>query len=139
MFAKNKEGKSKFSFAADSISTIAASMKILGDIEAEHDMRIDGHVVGNIFCKARVVLGKSGSVDGELHALNADVTGTVNGNVHVEEQLNLKVNGVVNGNITVGKLSIEPTATFNGKCTMSGRQTSNTSYVTEDSMVVLNN
>jgi len=139
MFSKNKEGKNKFSFAADSISTVAASMKILGDIEAEHDMRIDGHVVGNVFCKAKVVLGKTGSIDGDLHALNADITGTVNGNISTEGILCLKANCTVNGNITVGKLSIEPTANFNGKCSMSGNQTSKTSYVTENNMVVLNN
>lgn len=139
MFTKNKEGKSKFSFAADSISTIAASMKILGDIEAEHDMRIDGHVVGNVFCKAKVVLGKTGSIDGDLHAVNADINGTVNGSVSTDELLSLKANSTVNGNITVGKLSIEPTANFNGKCSMSANQTSKTSYVTEDNMMVLNN
>src|SRR5690242_4310680 len=102
MFAKEKEkGKNKFSFAADSISTVAATMKIVGDIEADHDMRIDGHVVGNIFCKARVVLGESAHVEGDLHAINADVFGIVSGNVQTDDMLCLKPKSTVLGNITV--------------------------------------
>jgi len=114
---KSRE-KNKSSFAADSISIISAGMKIIGDIEAEHDMRIDGTIVGNVYCKAKVVLGAAGKIDGDLQAINADVLGTVNGNVLTKELLCLKSKCLINGNINVGRLDIEPEAEFNGQCTM---------------------
>ena len=140
MFSKEKEkGKSKFSFAADSISTVANSMKVVGDVEADHDMRIDGHIVGNIYCKARVVLGESGHIEGDLHAINADIFGIINGNVHIDDTLCMKSKSTIDGNIVVGKLNIEPNANFNGKCTMSTNATSKTSYVGQNTMVLQEN
>jgi cytoskeletal protein CcmA (bactofilin family) len=110
--------KARVSFAADSVSIVSAGMKVHGDIDTEHDMRIDGAIKGNVYCKAKVVLGASGSIEGELHAVNADVMGTVMGNLSVKELLCLKSKCTINGNITVGHLNIEPDAEFNGTCTM---------------------
>jgi cytoskeletal protein CcmA (bactofilin family) len=114
---KNKE-KSRSSFAAESISIISAGVKITGDIEAEHDMRIDGNITGNVYCKGKVVLGPTCEITGDLQAANADVFGTVNGNVLTKELLCLKSKCFINGNISVGRLDIEPEAEFNGTCTM---------------------
>jgi len=138
MFGNNKEkGRSKFSFAADSISSIAASMKVLGDIEAEHDMRIDGHVVGNVYCKAKMVLGETATIEGDIHVHNADIMGKIIGNITADDMLCLKPKAHINGNITVGRLIIEPNAKFNGKCTMSEGPNSET-YVDESTMVLQN-
>src|ERR1700761_2978305 len=115
---KPKE-KSRFAaFAADSVSIVAEGMKINGDIEAEHDMRIDGTISGHVFCKAKVVLGKNGCIEGDLHAANADVLGKVTGSIIVKDLLCLKSQSVVNGDLVVGRLDIEPEAEFNGKCSM---------------------
>jgi cytoskeletal protein CcmA (bactofilin family) len=115
---KNKEKSKSSSFAAESISIISAGMKVNGDIESEHDMRIDGNIKGHVYCKAKVVLGPSGEIEGDLHAVNADIFGTVNGNVATKELLCLKSKCFINGNISVGRLDIEPEAEFNGQCTM---------------------
>lgn len=114
---RNKE-RSGSSFAAESVSIISAGVKITGDIEAEHDMRIDGSIVGNVYCKGKVVLGAMSEIVGDLQAANADVFGTVNGNVFTKELLCLKSKCFINGNISVGRLDIEPEAEFNGQCTM---------------------
>src|ERR1700748_2624957 len=97
MFSRNKAKLKSAFFAADSISTIASSMHINGDVEAIHDMRIDGHIAGHVYCKARVVLGDSGSIEGDLHAENADVFGKVHGNIYTKDLLCLKSKSVVNG------------------------------------------
>jgi cytoskeletal protein CcmA (bactofilin family) len=128
MFTRNKsksEGKFGF-FPADSISTVAGSMRMTGDIEAEHDMRIDGKIYGNVYCNAKVVLGPSGIVEGDLHAQNADIFGSVNGNIVVKDMLCLKSKCNISGNLTIGKLDIEPEAEFNGTCTMVHENTTST-------------
>jgi cytoskeletal protein CcmA (bactofilin family) len=120
MFTRSKaKSESKFGFfPADSISTVGGSMRMTGDIEAEHDMRIDGKIYGNVYCKAKVVLGPSGVIEGDLHAQNADIFGSVVGNIIAKDMLCLKSKCNISGNLTVGKLDIEPEAEFNGKCTM---------------------
>ena len=131
MFTRNKnktEGKYGF-FPADSISTVAGSMRMTGDIEAEHDMRIDGKIYGNVFCSAKVVLGPTGVIEGDLHAQNADIFGAVVGNIIAKDMLCLKSKCNIAGNLTVGKLDIEPDAEFNGKCTMVHDQASSISKV----------
>lgn len=106
----------------ESISMISKTMHIHGDVEAANDMRIDGRITGNVFCKARIVIGPSGVIDGELHCENADIFGTVNGNIHTDDLLCLKSKCMINGNLNVGRLNIEADAAFNGKCTMHGDQ-----------------
>ncbi len=119
MFAKDKRNSNgRQDYPVGSVTTIAHGTKINGDVESDNDMRIDGTVTGNIICKAKVVLGESGHVEGDLQANAADVFGTVNGHVSTKDLLCLKSKCVINGDLNVGKLDIEQTAVFNGKCNM---------------------
>lgn len=104
------------------VSTIAAGTTINGDMESDSDMRIDGNIIGNVYCKAKIVLGESGIIQGDLHAANADLFGTVNGNVISKDLLCLKSKSTVNGNVNTKRLQIEPNATFNGQCKMTSDQ-----------------
>lgn len=60
-----------------SINLIAAGTSIEGEIKSNGDLRIDGHIVGSVFSKAKVVVGTTGVVDGDIVCQNADVSGTV--------------------------------------------------------------
>ncbi len=104
------------------VSTIAAGTTINGDMESDSDMRIDGNIIGNVYCKAKIVLGESGIIQGDLHASNADLFGTVNGNVITKDLLCLKSKSTVNGNVNTKRLQIEPNAIFNGQCKMTTDQ-----------------
>ncbi|OSZ82497.1 hypothetical protein CAP35_04295 [Chitinophagaceae bacterium IBVUCB1] len=118
MFNKNKQNGQDYPNSA--VTMIAQGTTVNGDIESDADMRIDGNIIGHVYCKARVVLGESGIVQGDLHAANADVFGTVNGNVNAKDTLCLKSKSTINGNIQTAKLQIEPNAVFNGQCKMTG-------------------
>jgi cytoskeletal protein CcmA (bactofilin family) len=118
MFNKNKQNGQDYPNGA--VTMIAQGTTVNGDIESDADMRIDGNIIGHVYCKARVVLGESGIVQGDLHAANADVFGTVNGNVNAKDTLCLKSKSTINGNIQTAKLQIEPNAVFNGQCKMTG-------------------
>lgn len=102
----------------NSFSIIAQGMKISGDIESENDIRIDGEVNGNIYCKGKLIIGEDGLITGDVHARQADVFGNINGNAYTDALLCLKSGCVINGNLTTGKLEIAPDAVFNGQCTM---------------------
>ena len=51
-------------------------------------------------------------------AQNADVEGTINGNIEISEILCLKTTAVINGDISTNKLIVESGAVFNGGCKM---------------------
>ena len=97
---------------------ISAGTTIKGDLSSNSDLRIDGTVIGNINSSAKIVLGNSGVVEGDIFGNNADIVGKTSGTIKVKELLQLRGECVVNGNIYAGKLQVEPSATFNGQCHM---------------------
>lgn len=104
-----------------SVNLIGTGTKIVGDINSNGDVRIDGHLTGNITTTGKFVLGPSGMVEGNVNSNNADLSGEVKGTVSVGEMLSLKSTARINGDIITGKLGIEPGAVFNGTCNMGAK------------------
>jgi cytoskeletal protein CcmA (bactofilin family) len=105
--------------ASASMATIlAAGTEIKGKIQSNGDIRIDGLLIGDIHTNARVLVGSSGEVQGDIQAQHADILGKVNGNLKIADLLCLKGNCTVNGNIYTGQLQVDPSASFNGECHM---------------------
>ena len=102
----------------NSINIITAGTLIKGDISASGDFRLDGTLEGNIQLNGKLVVGDSGIVNGNVLCVNANIIGTVNGNLSVKELLSLNATARVKGDILINKLSIEPGAVFTGKCRM---------------------
>ena len=103
---------------SNSINIITAGTLIKGDITASGDFRLDGTLEGNIQLNGKLVVGDSGVVNGNILCVNANIIGTVNGNLSVKELLSLNATARVKGDILINKLSIEPGAVFTGKCRM---------------------
>jgi cytoskeletal protein CcmA (bactofilin family) len=97
---------------------IGPGTKIIGNIETNGDIRIDGNIEGNISSKGKVVIGSNGNVKGEIQCVNAEISGILNGKINVSELLSLKASSKLTGEMSIGKLSIEPGAMFSGTCTM---------------------
>lgn len=113
---KSKTDKPKFPTASASI--IGEGNTITGDIASDGDIRIDGFVKENVFCKAKVLIGPSGSIEGDMYCLDADVAGGICGKIVAKGLLILKGNAAVSGDIHTNKLFMEPTVSFNGQCHM---------------------
>ena len=97
---------------------ISADTTLKGDLSSSNDLRIDGTIIGNIKSSAKVIIGASGVVEGDIFSNQADIVGKVSGNIRAKDILQLRGDCVVNGNLYAGKLQVEPTATFNGQCHM---------------------
>jgi cytoskeletal protein CcmA (bactofilin family) len=97
---------------------ISSGTTLKGDISSNSDLRIDGTVIGNIKSSAKIIIGSTGVVEGDIAGNQTDIAGKVSGNVRSKELLQLKGQCVVTGNLYAGKLQIEPSATFNGQCHM---------------------
>ncbi len=99
-------------------NVIAKNTTINGEIISEGDFRIDGVLEGSLTTKGRVIIGSGGFVKGKIHALNADIEGKISGELNVDKTLTVKSIADISGNVVVGKLSVEPGATFNASCAM---------------------
>ena len=103
-------------------SLIASGTTLKGDITSNGDIRIDGTLIGNMQCAAKVIIGANGVVEGDISGQLADIMGKVTGTIKVKELLQLKGGSVVSGNLHASKLQIEPSANFNGQCHMTASQ-----------------
>lgn len=103
-----------------SVNLIGAGTIIEGDVTTSGDIRIDGSLTGSIKVKGKLVVGVSGSVDGEVICQNADMSGTLKGKIAVSELLTLKASAKLTGDIITNKIAVEPGATFSGSCSMGG-------------------
>lgn len=119
--------------AGTSTSLIGAGTSMKGDITSNGDLRIDGTLVGNIHCSAKVVIGANGVVEGDINGQQADIMGKVTGTIRVKDLLQLKGGSILNGNIQAGKLQIEPAANFNGECHMAVTASSQPTKATQES------
>ena len=97
---------------------ISAGTTLKGDISSNSDLRIDGAIIGNVSSTAKIVIGASGTIEGDISGNQADIVGKVSGNIKTKELLQLRGDCIVNGNVHAAKLQIEPTAVFNGQCHM---------------------
>lgn len=97
---------------------IGQGTKIVGDIETNGDLRVDGVIEGNIQSKGKVVLGTSGMIKGTIKCVSAEISGQFDGKLETTELLSLRGTSVFKGEMTINKLSIEPGAIFNGTCNM---------------------
>ncbi|MGV3527975.1 MAG: bactofilin family protein [Flavisolibacter sp.] len=117
--------KEKSSAAAErpgnSATLIAAGTTVKGDVHSSHDLRIDGCIQGNVSSTSKIVVGATGTVEGNIEGVQADIAGRVQGNISVKELLQLRANSTVDGNISADKLQIDASATFNGECRMGSK------------------
>jgi cytoskeletal protein CcmA (bactofilin family) len=118
MFNKEKNAAYSEKTYSNSATLISSGTSLKGDVKSENDLRIDGTILGNVYSSAKIIVGPSGFVEGNIEGLNADITGKVTGNITVKELLQLRGESNVNGNIFATKLQVDPTASFNGRCQM---------------------
>lgn len=120
MFSDQKKGKMAATESYSQQNLIAKGTTITGDIISEGDFRIEGNVKGNLKTPGKVVIGKTGVINGTLKAANSDIEGKFSGKLIISDTLSLKSSAHVEGEVEVGKLAVEPGATFNATCIMKG-------------------
>ena len=117
MFKPERKAKNNTESSREQ-NKIAEGTRITGNIEAKGGFRIDGCVEGSVKTPGKVVIGKEGSVTGDLECANADIEGKFSGNLKVLEVLSLRSTAFVEGEAALAKLAVEPGAIFNATCVM---------------------
>ena len=98
--------------ALPACATIATTVTVEGNVIAEDDLQIDGHINGNVSC-ARLTVGANGTLSGDITAKEVVVRGTVTGTIRATRVMLLESANVV-GDIFYDKMSMEEGAHFVG-------------------------
>jgi len=120
MFSDGKRGRGDAVESSTQQNRIAQGTTIVGDIVSEGGFRIDGAIQGTIKTPGKIVVGKSGIINGTLEGTNADFEGRFSGKMKLSGVLSLKSSAFIEGEVEIGKLAVEPGATFNAVCSMKG-------------------
>jgi cytoskeletal protein CcmA (bactofilin family) len=99
-------------------SILGENCKFTGDVEAKGTLRIDGVLDGKIEASDTVIVGKGGTVKGEIHAAHAVVSGTVEGNVFAKRKVELEAGSKLIGDVETVSLVIEDGVYFEGSSKM---------------------
>ena len=99
-------------------NALTAGSKIVGNITADSDFRIDGLIEGEINCTGKIVIGEAGRVKGSIVCQNAEILGLMDGKISCHQQLSLRASGKIQGDVQTKTLIVEPGALFNGTCSM---------------------
>lgn len=122
MFNSNKTTKTTSSQNDNfSANTIQTGTVIEGHIKSEGSIRIDGVLNGSITTKAKLVIGKTGVITGDIYCENASIEGKVDGKIEVNDLLDLKSSAIITGDMYMAKLVVEPGALMNGSCNMDSK------------------
>lgn len=117
----------------DKLNRIVDGAVIKGDITVVTSIRIDGTVEGNINCAAKLVLGESGKIVGNILSQNAEIEGHIEGEMVIQDRLVLKSSARITGNIDTQSIIIEEGAIFDGICKMKNTTISKSSPTKKES------
>lgn len=104
--------------STNSLNSLVKGTRIEGTIYSDNDIRIDGGIKGNLVCKAKVIIGPTGVIEGEITCQSAMIEGQFDGKITVEELLNVRETAKINGEVKTNKLIVQSGAEFNVTCVM---------------------
>ncbi len=98
---------------------IGNGIEFNGDLTFSGGLHVDGRVIGSIESKpgesARMTLSNEGIIDGSVRTCDAEINGTINGDVHATGSVVLHPQSHVNGNVYYERIEIRRGACINGK------------------------
>ena len=100
------------------INLIAAGTHVEGTLNAKDDTRVSGSLKGILRVEGKAIIAQEGSVEGEIHAADADLAGRLIGDIYVKGRLILKETAKVEGTIRTSRLIVEEGAIIDGTCHM---------------------
>ena len=121
---KSKSSSSSVSGGSHALNSIVQGTVVEGSVNSKSDFRVDGTIKGKLFCDAKVIIGPTGLVEGEIRCKNAMIEGSFEGILNVSELLNIRESAKVSGDVTTDKLIVQSGAVVNGNCNMGGEKRS---------------
>jgi cytoskeletal protein CcmA (bactofilin family) len=118
--ARDEEGRELKRRRTDQIpfSIIASDMTVIGDLETDGVVRVEGRVKGTVRVGSQVLVAAGAVIEGDLHTQEAIIAGTVNGAINAGERVELQATAMVAGDIHTPRISIVEGARVTGEVKM---------------------
>ena len=99
-------------------SIIASDMTVIGDLETEGVVRIEGRVKGTVRVGSQVLVASGAVIEGDLHTQEAVIAGQVSGGIRASDRVELQGSAVVAGDIHTPRIAIVEGAKVTGEVKM---------------------
>lgn len=121
--AKDEQGNELKRRRTDQIpfSIIASDMTVIGDLETEGVVRVEGRVRGTVRAGTQVLVASGAVIEGDLHAQEAVIAGQVSGAIHAKERVELQASAMVAGDVLTPRISIIEGARITGEVKMDSK------------------
>ncbi len=107
-----------------SLSMVAADLKVIGDLETEGVVKIEGKVEGAIRAATQVLISQDALITGDIYTKEAIIGGEVKGVIHAEDRVEIQATAVVNGDIVTKRIVVLEGGRVNGTVKMDGGKVS---------------
>jgi cytoskeletal protein CcmA (bactofilin family) len=102
-------------------SIIASDMTVIGDLETEGVVRIEGRIRGTVRVGSQVLVAQGAVIEGDLHTQEAVIAGQVSGAIHASERVELQATAMVSGDILTPRISIVEGGRVSGEVKMDAK------------------
>jgi cytoskeletal protein CcmA (bactofilin family) len=118
--ARDEQGNELKRRRSDQIpfSIIASDMTVVGDLETEGVVRIEGRVRGTVRVGQQVLVATGAAIEGDLHTQEAVIAGQVSGGIYAKDRVELQATAVVSGDILTPRIAIVEGARVTGEVKM---------------------
>lgn len=103
-----------------STSVICNGTVIEGKVQSKANIRLDGKIMGTVDCDAKIVMGETGQIEGEIASDSIALSGVFEGDIRIKGTLHLYKTAKVIGNVIASNLVVESGATLQGKYDIAG-------------------
>ena len=104
--------------ASGSTSLLSKKVNIVGEIEGNEDLHVEGRFKGAINITGNIFVGQTGVVEADIEADNIVIQGKIHGNVLARKQLEIQSLGELIGDCSAQSINIKEGAVFEGRSKM---------------------
>ena len=102
-------------------TVLSPNIEFTGTLLFEKPFLIQGKVSGEIIAKGLLVIDEDAVVNADINTSRVVIRGFVKGDVTATEKVVIALTGKLEGNIVAPEILMETGCIFNGRCTMTGR------------------
>ena len=112
------EGRMPTSGNEAALSMIAVGTRIIGDIESDGVIKVEGYVEGTVRNARQVLVGRQGEIKGDVHAREIVIGGRIEGNVRASERVEIQGGSSVKGDVHTKSIVVLEGGKLNGSVVM---------------------
>jgi cytoskeletal protein CcmA (bactofilin family) len=100
------------------LSVVAVGMRIIGQLDTNGIVKVEGFVAGSIRAERQVLVAKGGVVEGDVLTREAVIGGEVRGAIYADERVEVQTTSQIHGDITTKRILLQEGGEVNGHLKM---------------------